>query len=132
MKRLYFILNVIVPLVIGATIYYLFYPDTLFVRFLDRIIGISNHVPMIIDDFVLMIIRNYLLDILWAYSLMSLTLLLFGIDKNTIITVFIFEWIMESVQLLPFLPGTFDIFDILVEMLANIFACIIYKRRDQT
>ena len=128
MKK-YFVLNIIVPLVVGTLIYYILFPDIIFVKTIDELVGVSFHIPMKISNFFIGCIRYYLLDFLWAYSLMSLVSLMFLDNKAINSVVFIFIIVMEMIQIFPGIPGTFDIFDIAVEMIASLIAMRINKRR---
>lgn len=118
------LMNVAVPIIIGAVLYYLFCPDTIFVRQIDEWLGVSKHLYPVTDHFIYQSIRNYLFDFLWAYAMMSAAILLFGADfRNRYrlagIIIF-FEIFMELLQLLPDIAGTYDIFDLVVEGIANV------------
>ena len=46
MRRRWMLLGVIIPLLVGMMIYYLFFPEVIFVKTIDRLLGISFHVPL--------------------------------------------------------------------------------------
>lgn len=114
------VLRAVLPLTVGATVYYLFFPDTYFVRGLDRFFGVSLHIPYPMENVVCRILRCYLADFLWAYALMGTVRVLIGKEKHLFLTVLLAEIVLESLQLHPSVPGTFDICDIFVELAANI------------
>lgn len=128
MKKCIF-LNVIVPIVVGAFLYYLFFPDVGFVKLTDKLIGISCHIPLKLDNILIKSIRFYLFDYLWAYSLMSLVSILFKESKDVYVIVLLFVLVMEIIQLVPGIPGTFDVFDVVIEMIACLIAIRMNKRR---
>ncbi len=127
-KRL-LILNIVVPLAVGALIYYILFPDIIFVKAIDNLSGVSFHIPVKLSNAFVRCLRFYLLDVLWAYSLMSIVILMFRDSKTVYITVFLFVIAMEMIQMIPSIPGTFDIFDIVIEMIACLIAIRINKRR---
>lgn len=119
-KRLFFTINVIAPIVLGAVLYYLFFPDTIFVKYVDKIFKVSFHFVIGMDHILLQFMRSYGFDFLWAYAFMSAVICLLGYEKKYVYIVILFEVILESLQLIPELHGTFDICDILIEIAANI------------
>lgn len=125
------LLNVVVPLVIGAMLYYIFLPETLFVTGVDEVMGFSFHIPIATDNRIISLARNYLFDALWAYSLMSLIIYIFGYNRKIYVSILLFEIVMELIQLFPFIKGTFDVYDILVELLISILVIKISERRLQ-
>lgn len=132
-KRIILILNIICPIMVGVFIYYLVSPDVIFVRKIDAVIGgvINIHISSI-DNIIFKLIRNYFLDMLWGYALVFA---LFYIIGNNAVGIgkllriaFVFSAAMETIQIAPLVHGTFDIFDIGAEFLAEaIAAFIIYK-----
>ncbi len=86
----------------------------------------------------LRLVRNYLPDMMWGYSLVFA---LFSIIGNNVASiskvfgmVFLFSAVMEILQKVSFVPGTCDVFDIAVEILAEAIAeCIrdkLYSREE--
>lgn len=114
------ILNGVVPIVLGAVLYYLFFPDTIFVKYIDGILGVSCHVPIARNKILLKGMRFYLFDFLWAYALMATVACFWGCGKKYLYIVVAFEVILETSQRIPGMHGTFDICDILTEIAANI------------
>lgn len=74
------------------------------------------------------IIRNHLCDFLWAYSLaFSLTYIELN-NKETFIITLSSGVVFELLQMMHLIKGTFDILDILVELLACI-VCYVYRSK---
>ena len=108
-------------ILLGAWIYYVFFPEVYFVKKIDEIIG--KHY---IDAFhykkniITVIIRNYLMDFLWSCSLTCFVSQIVGFGekerKQCAILLTVFVIVMESIQILDGIPGTFDLLDIFVEL----------------
>lgn len=129
MKKEFILLNVIAPVLIGAILYYLFFPEAVFVRLIDNLLGSSYHIPVNVDNILIKLIRFYFLDLLWAYALMSAVILIFKNDSRVFVIILIFEIVLELIQLLPSIRGTFDVCDIGIEILASILAIKLSRRR---
>ena len=125
----YFIFNVITPLVIGAVLYYIFSPTTLFVSGIDKQLRINCHIAINLDNVICQLMRFYLLDYLWAYALMNFALILFGDEKRITLSIFIYIIVMELLQIFPALHATFDMCDIGIEIIAGIVAISLFRRR---
>ncbi len=79
---------------------------------------------------ILKFIRYYFLDMMWAYSLMfTLTYILSDSNTALIISV-IFSITIELFQLSPLIKGTFDVYDILAEIITVIIAFFIIKKNN--
>lgn len=124
-----FFINVVTPILIGAIIYYLFFPEAAFVNLVDAVFKHSFHILINLDTIFFKLIRFYVLDFLWAYGFMSAVLLVSGNCKRLVLFVFLFEVILEVLQLHPRVKGTFDVCDICVEIIANILVINILGRR---
>lgn len=130
MKKEFILLNVIAPVLIGAILYYLFFPEAVFVRLIDNLLGSSYHIPVNVDNILIIkLIRFYFLDFLWAYALMSAVILIFKNDSRVFVIILIFEIVLELIQLLPSIRGTFDVCDIGIEILASILVIKLSRRR---
>lgn len=129
MKKEFILLNVIAPVLFGAILYYLFFPDAVFVRLIDNLLGSSYHIPVNVDNILIKLIRFYFLDFLWAYALMSAVILIFKNDSRVFVIILIFEIVLELIQLLPSIRGTFDVCDIGIEILASILVIKLSRRR---
>lgn len=128
MKKTIILLNVTAPIIIGAVFYYIFGRDTVFVELIDNILGFSMHITSTGNNFGIKMARCYLPDFLWAYALMSAVLLFWGYDKRIIALVIIYETVLELLQLFSCVKGTFDVWDILIEILAGIIVIKLFRR----
>lgn len=134
-RRYTFILiNLIVPLMIGLFIYLTSRSRTILYDTFS-VVGIRmqeiNHPE---------IVRNYGCDFLWSYSLYWGVYFwgVFGEWSSLVLKasliVIPFSMIMEFSQLVQSFPGTFDVLDIVIEILAVALAVIVsfmYGRRQQ-
>ncbi len=129
-KMAFYMANIGIPLLIGAVIYMFLGDDVIFLKALYSWTGTyfgSNPA----DSVIRMVIRYYLPDILWAYALFFALDL--SVDNNAAglrgisVIAFVFSAIMEVLQLLPVVPGTFDIADIVLEAVAELVAAVIIK-----
>ena len=124
-----FVFNVFIPILIGFTYYYLFCPDTMVVKKIDAIFAFRYHIKIPNSNLVFKFIRNYLLDAIWSYSLTNCLFIILdktlNAHKKSIILSIFLSVIMELLQLTNIVKGTFDIFDIIVEVIAILLASII-------
>lgn len=126
------IIAIIIPIIVGALLYYLFCPEVFFVQQIDEMFGISFHpANKYLKITIVKIARNYIFDVIWGYALF--VTLYFLADNNAvdikkfIITGILLVVILEGLQLLPNVDGTFDVFDILIELVAGGTAVFIIK-----
>jgi hypothetical protein len=125
--------NIVVPILLGSVIYYLFSPDVLFVKSIDSITGLDFHITIYEkNNFVFEFIRNYFLDMLWAYALVITLFYLIGNNTASLLKIFLiafsFSVAMEILQVTSIAKGTFDRCDIVVEFLAEVAAVFIIKK----
>lgn len=130
-KNLFLFANILIPLLIGLVIYLFCYKNTYINTTFESFFGFS--LPYFyFDNIFHRFITCWACDILWAYSLtFSLFLCFKQFNKKFFITGFIsiiFAVILEFLQLTSVINGTFDIWDIIMELSAIIFAVIILKR----
>lgn len=125
--------NIIIPIFLGAIIYYLISPEVIFVRRMDFLIGKGIHISDITAvNPAIRIMRNYLPDMLWGYALIFT--LYYFLDNNTayllktFLIASLFSAVMEFLQITPVVKGTFDWYDIIVELLAEVIAVFIIKK----
>jgi hypothetical protein len=126
------LLNTIAPVFIGAMFYYIFCPDIWFVHILDNLFDGGWHIRLRTGNRLIRFFRYYLLDFVWAYSFMSAILILFEKSFNRrvlYVVVILFETALELLQIIPQIRGTFDVFDILTEVIANILVIYLFFRR---
>ena len=120
-----FVLNLIIPLICGLFIYLTKAEHSYVASFLS---AIRSLLPTIRYPY---LIRNFACDFLWSYSLffcLRLTLgdSLKGKHNLTVITVTgVVAIILETIQLIKTVPGTFDPLDIVTELLAVAVAFLI-------
>ena len=132
-KKVFIVLNIIIPLFVGSVLYYLMSPDTIFVEIFDQIIRREVHKPTLsLENGIFCFLRFYFLDMCWAYAL---TFSLYAILGNNtaafnwriFLLALFFSASMECLQLVSFVKGTFDVVDILSEVLAEGVAVFIIK-----
>jgi hypothetical protein len=131
-RDLYHILKgVIFPVVIGALLYYLIAPDVIFVKKIDDILGLKIHITVPAENVGYRFLRNYLLDMLWAYALVQALFYILGNNAASLgkafVIAFSFSTAMEVLQLTTIFKGTFDLGDIMMEFLAEMLAVFIIK-----
>jgi hypothetical protein len=132
-KKMGLLLNIMIPIFLGAVIYYLYSPDVLFVRRFDSVIGLEYHEKIwVMDNLIFKFIRNYFLDMLWAYALVIALFFVIGNNAASVLKIlfigFSFTIILEILQITPVAEGTFDFCDIVVEFLAEVVAVLIIKK----
>jgi len=123
-------LNIIIPLAIGGGIYFCVRPDAYFSKYICEIIGYSQEISLARPYGLRRIIQYYLCDALWAYSL-TWTVAAFLGRKERIKAFLIsvsFCIIMECLQLFTVWPGSFDVVDIIVEIIVCLMAIIIFEK----
>lgn len=127
------ILHIICPIAVGALIYCIASPDVIFIKRTSDFIGMTDCMSIFQTDCVFVkIVRNYLPDMMWGYSLFFTLFCIIGNNAADVWKVlgitFPFSLAMEVLQKTSLVPGTFDVFDIIAEFMAEtIAACIIYK-----
>ena len=125
-------LHIAVPLIMGAVIYYLISPEVIFIKMFSTHGGIPTPLKLIQSHVIYRFIRNYFLDMLWAYALMNTLIFLIGKSSSTmkisVSIAVIFTVILEGVQLTSFVSGTFDVWDIMVEIIGELFAVWMNKK----
>lgn len=125
------VINITIPLILGLLCYLIFSRNS-FPK-------ISGYVPLEIylklpDNFLTYFFRFYFADAMWAYSFFySLMLVFFGFEKFPL-TVLIYGIItivlIEILQLWHIINGTFDICDIIIEIIFGIISiCNFYYSR---
>lgn len=126
------VLNIILPIILGGFVYYLYSPEVWFVEKVDTIIGVEIHLSAKRGSFTWEFVRFYLLDMLWAYALVFA--LFFFMDNNAarLWAIFLltlsFSCMMEILQLISVVNGTFDIMDIMAMLFAELVAVFVIKR----
>lgn len=130
-------LNIVIPILTGAIIYYLIAPDVIFVKQIDSALGIQDHSALILGHSLCVeLMRNYLLDMIWGYALVYALFCVMGCNvsqlRKCLVIAILFTCITEISQLTPLVRGTFDLIDIVVESISELSATgiiLIYLRR---
>ena len=123
-QKMVAIINILLPLIAGAFVYILWVPSAHVSQVFYRVFGLHS-LPG--DGTAGSFITCFLGDFLWAYSLMFLLALITVRRKRDLIKILVlcilFETGTECIQLTPFMDGTFDFLDIVMEILANLLGC---------
>ena len=127
----FIILNVVIPLALGLLIYLAGSREIVFIKLISVSLGYSSNEDMITGSFAAPGLRYYLPDMLWGYSLVFALFFVSGKEQPALFPVCIlagvFAAVMESLQLISAVPGTFDLMDIVVEIAAGLLAVFIIK-----
>ncbi len=129
-KKVLLVANIIVPLLLGALLYFIVAPDVIFVNVLGSFMGSETAVVSQPETFLDYFVRYYMMDMLWGYSLVFTLFLCLGNNaaiKKVFIIAFVFSTVMELLQLTAIVPGVFDVWDILMEGIAEAIAAFIIK-----
>lgn len=102
-RRRILLLNILIPLLISSLIYYLFCPEVIFVK---------NIVFSIPSNPLFTLVRNYFMDMSWAYALSFSIYYITDNRAKTFTVSALFSISVEVLQLTPLINGTFDIVDI--------------------
>jgi len=115
--------NVGVALTLGLLFYIENRTNTYVVQFLmNKNISIPDY--LYIDITLILPFENHIADFLWAYAL-TMVMALFLDNKWALTISILFEILMETMQLIPALHQTFDIFDIVCEIAASLIAVLL-------
>ncbi len=126
----WFVFMVLLPLILGGAFYYFFCPDVYFVSLIDKVTGLNVHVPLLIsrNPFV-KILRSYLLDYIWAFAFANMLFLLRLCEKKSRFFILVIPVgvgaVLEILQGMGYITGTFDVIDIFVEVAGAALAYII-------
>ncbi len=126
---LFWILNISLPLLAGLAAYLIFRPDAAISRaFYD----FTKMAPPELStgwSRLDLAIRYFAPDILWAYGLSAVAMLIMGPAKIGVFAGAVlstaFEVALELLQLYGVVPGTFDIRDVLLEIAASAVSMIV-------
>lgn len=129
---IYSIVFVLIPLIIGAILYYIFCPDVWFVKAIDGwILQINRPEADQLPHPFLKFIRNYGFDLVWAFAMTNALFIIFSNNAKPIIIFMLIPVIlgiaMEILQLLGIAQGTFDLWDVLAEGSGSVLGAIIIK-----
>lgn len=134
-KYLLFFVNICFPLAIGLLIYLFCYKNTYINIGLEKLFNFS--LPYFyFDNIFHRFLTCWACDILWAYSLTFALFFCFkSFNKSWLITCILsvlFSLVIELLQLVGIINGTFDIWDIVMEFTAIIIAVIIIKKEKKS
>ena len=124
-------LRIIIPVMVGAVLYFYFCPDVIFVGVIDDFLKTVFHKTVSRVVSLPWVIRFYLFDFLWSYSFAGVMCFFFGTEDSMIPCLAIpfgIGIILEILQRVGIVSGTADIFDIIVEMAGIITAIIMIRR----
>jgi len=125
------LLTIVSPLVIGAMIYYFYFPSVWLVRKIDALIGIEGRTCISSSNIVLKVLRYYLLDLIWAFSFFNAIYIIYenssGSMVISLIVTIVLGTALEISQLCGFSLGTFDVFDIVAELSGALLGLIFIK-----
>ncbi|MCR4755176.1 MAG: hypothetical protein K5868_06555 [Lachnospiraceae bacterium] len=136
--RYYVACKVLLPLLIGGIMYYLFFPEVTFVKTLDSYMPFHYHICGIYNNYALVpFLRFYLFDFIWAYSFANMLQIILLENRVRILLTYVIALSVgvqyEFSQLTGLFFGTFDIFDIIAEAIGITISMLttICSRRDK-
>ena len=127
---LFFLVNAIIPILIGLILYLFIKPDSYVSQLINKIVSVPS-VSLQYNNVLIYFIRFYLCDMLWAYSLTFTMYLILVNDFGGMILCFliagVFSIFIELLQYFGIVSGTFDFFDVIAEMISIVLALGIIK-----
>lgn len=132
-KKVFYLWNILVPILLGTAYYSLFCPDTFVTQWICSLLRLEWKPLLLLDASVWwgMILDGYFCDVLWAWALTFVLSWILGTEKKGLFltgTIAMgFESVMELLQLTPLVAGVFDVRDIVVECMATFIAILILK-----
>lgn len=134
----FYLWNMLVPLLMGTVLYILFRPDTYITSFFYRLSGMEENGlgdVIVLPGWLGALCRNFLPDILWAYALTFGVGVVWrdagGFPVFTVIICALFEVAFELGQGMGLWVGTFDWWDIGLEICATVLAALILNSRKE-
>ncbi len=132
MKKKYSVLfwtaGIILPLIAGLTIYIIFRPDTFIAEYFYELTGYKSEGVKPNNPFY-DFIKFHLCDMLWAFSFTFVCVLIMGTEKQHMLmslgVCLAFEALIELLQKTYLMPGSFDIWDMVLEFFATIIAMML-------
>ncbi len=136
-NRGFYFYNSIIPIFAGALIYILFRKDTYVSLFTAHFVSIPAFSTAGFPVWLKLFLRGYAADILWSYSLAFSLMWLFkdegkqrGRSKTLIVCSF-FICFMEWLQKTGLFHGTFDWWDICLEIVSVIYALSVIRKVEE-
>lgn len=122
-------IHVVLPVVLGTAFYCVYAPEAAVFRWLSECIGLPLFAGMQPDGILCRLVRNYGLDMLWAYSLSAVLILLTGSRRTALLIGGLFAAMTEYLQYFRIFEGTFDYLDIVCEWAAILIAAIAVREK---
>ena len=123
-NMIFYLLNIVIPLLLGLTFYLFFSPAAHVSQWVYEKLKLETLQPATTFGRWIgrqLFLRNFFCDACWSYALsFSVSGALGGKGKRLVLSLMIsilFCFALEFAQLLPYVDGTFDGLDILVELL---------------
>ena len=130
-QKLFIVLHFILPLFMGACIYFIIDPNTEFAKGVYRVWGWKSEVGFVKRGILSTFLRNYALDMLWGYALVFALYYANGCNAAKIPHIFcasfLFSILMELFQWIEIAEGVFDFADIVVEGIAEGIAAYVLR-----
>ena len=132
--HIFYVLNILVSLVLGLTVYVCWRPDTYVSQVVYNILGITSNIGSFIyllPDWIISFCRNFLADMLWAYALTFTICYIWWDFRKSMLSVFVittaFEVGIEFFQKMGIMSGTFDWLDIILEVCISALIMLFIK-----
>lgn len=130
MYRVFLIANCLISLLIGIAFYGIYDNTTIVTSYIYELFG-YDHPILSADGQLLVVIRSYGLDLIWAYSLwFGINLCCFVFKYKILISSIVTiacSAAIEMLQLFGAFLGTADVLDVLFEAIGVCLAIIVYK-----
>lgn len=125
-RTLFWIVNILAPLVLGLVLYTVMTDDTYVSRWVRSIFSNCDDTVLRPEVGILRFCRNHLCDMCWSYSLVFCVAWILG-DGLARLTVSVsvcslFSALMEMLQSSAVFSGTFDVWDIFLEIVSCLIA----------
>lgn len=134
-SRLFYFLNIIIPLAIGLILYLSLRKDSYVSLLANTIIHLPNIPEQKLPTGLVAFLRNFASDILWAYALTFAVECVLGYNKKSLLLHILicvcFVVLIELVQKIGIFNGTFDLLDILFEGFSICLAIQIIKKHEE-
>lgn len=125
-RGLFLVINILFPLAVGGFLYAFFCPNTLISSLL---FGGKTFFTFDLGSPFDRFIRFYFLDMLWAYSFLITACCIMGLNRKGMLSALlisaVFETAVELFQYFGVFGGTFDIFDLLAELLSSLIGVMV-------
>lgn len=132
---IYSIVSFFLPLFLGTAFYFIHRPNVYFVKYFSQIFHITivektESLP-IQNSIFFHAIQNHFADFCWAISFCSAIKVIGVLFELSTIVIYVSMlsicFLSECIQLFDFIPMTFDIIDVLVQLLGLFCSIALYK-----